>query len=196
MCSEITVWSPDLTALQINCGNMYWQNWEGVKPFLAYKGYHREENELFFMSVVNRMKRFGLKSQQKVFSQTLVMFSYLSVLQSTKKCVLGRLESLLLAVPDGKLNRHLSGNRSCFTKDTKLYYLPTFLLVLVSYDCMHNNSDISQRFPITVHEQTICAKQSQYAWCFLEAFYLLKQKHNSYIHLYKCLSRVNVRKFW
>lgn len=110
------------------------------------------------------------------------------------KCVFGRLEFSLLAILDDKLNRHLKGKRSCFTKDTRLDDVPRFLLVLFTYDCMHNKSAISQRFPITVHEQTICAKQSQYAWCFLEAFYLQKQKHKSYIHLYKCLSRVNGEK--
>lgn len=83
-----------------------------------------------------------------------------------------------------------SGDRSCFRKDTRLDDLPRFLLSLFSYDCMHNKSDMSQKFPTTVHEQTICAKQSQYACYFLEAFYLLKQKYNSSTHLYKCLSRV------
>lgn len=46
MCSTcaLSVQScPALTALQINCGDMYCQNWEGVKQFLAYKSYHREE---------------------------------------------------------------------------------------------------------------------------------------------------------
>lgn len=90
------------------------------------------------MSVVNRMKRNGLKWQQKVFCQTLVKFSYVSVLQSTEKCVSGRLESSLLAITDKKLNRHLSGNRFCFTKDTRLDDLLIFLLVLFSYDCMYN----------------------------------------------------------
>lgn len=79
------------------------------------------------------------------------------------KSVLGRLESSLLAILDDKLKRHLSGNRFCFTKDTRLGDLPRLLLGLIFYDCMHNKSDIPQRFPITVHEQTICAKQSQYA---------------------------------
>lgn len=84
------------------------------------------------MSVVNRMKRNGLKWQQKVFSQTLLMFSYVSVLQSIEKRVLGRLESSLLAIHDDKINRHLSGNRSFFTKDTRLDDLPRFLLGLFS----------------------------------------------------------------
>lgn len=108
---------------------------------------------------------------------------------------LGKLESSSLDTLNDKLNKHLSGDGSCFREDTRLDNLPTFLLGLFSYNCRHNKSGMSQKFPITVHEQTICAKQSQYAWCFLEAFYLLKQKYNSSTHLYKCLSRVIGKNF-
>lgn len=101
-----------------------------------------------------------------------------------------------LEILNVKLNKHLSGDESCFREDTRLRDLPRFLLGLFSYDCMHNKSDISPKFPIAVHKQTICAKQSQYAWCFLEAFYLLKQKCNSSTHLYKRLSRATGKKVW
>lgn len=92
----------------------------------------------------------------------------------------GRLQSLFLGIHHGKLNKHLSGDTDPALQDSGLDDLPRFLLGLFPYHCMHNKSDMSQKFPITVHEQTICAKQSQYGWCFLEAFYLVKQIQHFY----------------
>lgn len=97
---------------------------------------------------------------------------------------LGGLDFSSWEIINNKSNKHLSGDKFYFRRDTRLDDLPRYFLSLFSYDCMHNKSDIYQSF------QLLCMNRPSVQSNLSMPDASWKEKYNSSTHLYKCLSRI------